>query len=204
MDEIRIGYFLEDIGHQRFLEAIVLRIVQEFGSVVGLAQPEVLNATGGRGKVFTELQDFLRDVSRQRERPFDLLIVAIDGNCRGYVPIRDEVLAKVSQTGYAGFVACAVPNPHIERWYIADPSALQQVLGVAPNAPRCKCERALYKNALRDAIRQAGIVAPLGGIEYGADIAAVLNLYAVGRSDAGFKHFLDTLREGLAGFTRSR
>jgi hypothetical protein len=61
-----------------------------------------------------------------------------------------------------------------------------------------------YKQALRDAIRQTGIIAPLGGLEYGPDIAEVLGLYGVGKADAGFKHFLDELQAGLVLLARGQ
>ena len=112
----------------------------------------------------------------------------------------------VERSGYGGRVACAVPDPHIERWYLLAPHTLQQVLGVSIvlDVPPYKCERGRYKRALREAIQQAGIIAPLGGIEYGPDVARTLDLYTVGRADPGFKHFVDELREGLSPFVRSQ
>ncbi len=206
MDEIRIGYFLEDIGQERFLTALVSRIAQEMGLALQKLRHEVRNATGGRGVALDELRRFLRDVNHERERPFALLVVAIDGDCLSYRERRDEIRAIVEQSGYPGLVICAVPDPHIERWYLADPCGLQQVLevGSIPEVPTYKCERGRYKQALRDAIRQTGVVAPLGGLEYGPDIAEALDLYAVGKADAGFKHFVDELQAGLAPFARRR
>jgi len=204
VDEIRIGYFLEDIGQERFLTALVNRVAREMGLPSRRLRHEVRNATGGRGAALEELRRFLRDVNHERERPFALLVVAIDGDCRGYRERRDEIRAIVKQSGYLGPVICAVPDPHIERWYLADPRGLQQVLevGNAPEVPTYKCERGRYKQALRDAIRQTGVVAPLGGLEYGPDIAEVLDLYVVGKANAGFKHFLDELQAGLALLAR--
>jgi len=206
VDEIRIGYFLEDIGQEHFLKALVNRVAREKGLPSGRLRHEVRNATGGRGKVMDELRSFLRDVSREREQLFALLVVAIDGDCRSYQERRNEIRAVVDRSGYPGTVVYAVPNPHIERWYLADPHGLQQVLEVSsiPEVPPYKCERGRYKQALRDAIRQTGIVAPLGGLEYGPDIAEVLDLYTVGKVDAGFKHFLDGLRAELAFFIRGQ
>jgi len=202
VDEIRIGYFLEDIGQENFLRTLVGRVAQEMGLAPRRIRHEVRNATGGRGAALSELRRFLRDVSRDRERPFALLVVAIDGDCRGYREVRDEIRTSVEQSGYTGQAICAVPDPHIERWYLADPRGLQRVLDVrtVPDVPAYKCERDRYKRALREAIRQAGVIAPLGGIEYGPDIAEILDLYAVGRADAGFRHFIDELRAGLAPF----
>jgi hypothetical protein len=206
VDEIRIGYFLEDIGQERFLKALVNRVAREMSLPSRRLRHEVRNATGGRGKVMGELRSFLRDVSRERERLFALLVVAIDGDCRGYRERRDEIRDIVEQSGYPGLVICAVPDPHIERWYLADPRGLQQVLEFrnTPEVPPYKCERGRYKQALRDAIRQTDVVAPLGGLEYGPDIADVFDLYAVGKVDAGFKHFLDELRAGLVLFARGQ
>lgn len=206
MAEVEIGYFLEDIGQERFLRALVNRVAREMGLPSRRLRHEVRNATGGRGVVLDELRRFLRDVKHERERPFALLVVAIDGNCRSYRKRRDEIRAIVEQSGYPGLVICAVPNPHIERWYLADPRGLQQVLEVSsiPEVPPYKCERGRYKQALRDAIRQTGIIAPLGGLEYGPDIAEILDLYTVGKADAGFKHFLDELQAELAFFVRGQ
>jgi len=206
VDEIRIGYFLEDIGQERFLEALVNRVAREVGLPSRRLRHEVRNATGGRGVVLDELRRFLRDVNHERECLFTLLVVAIDGDCHGYRERRDEIRTIVEQSGYPGLVICAVPNPHIERWYLADPRGLQQVLEVSsiPEVPSYKCERGRYKQALRDAIRETGIIAPLGGLEYGPDIAEVLDLYTVGKVDAGFKHFLDELQAGLILFARGQ
>lgn len=204
MDEIRIGYFLEDIGQERFLITLVNRIAQRMGLSPRRLRHEVRNATGGRGVVLDELRRFLRDVNHEREHPFALLVVAIDGDCRSYRQRRDEIRAIVEQSSYLGPVICAVADPHIERWYLADPRGLQQVLEISsvPDVPPYKCEHGRYKQALRDAIRQTGIIAPLGGLEYGPDIAEALDLYTVGKVDAGFKHFLDELKAGLALLAR--
>jgi hypothetical protein len=42
----------------------------------------------------------------------------------------------------------------------------------------------------------------LGGAEYGADVARALDLYAVGRVDAGFRHFVDDLRVAFSPLVR--
>lgn len=206
MDEIRIGYFLEDIAQERFVKALVNRVAEKMGLHVASLRHEVRNATGGRGNALDELQRFLRDVRRESERPFDVLVVAIDGDCCSYRERRDQIRAIVEQSGYPGSVICAVPDPYIERWYLADPGALHKVFGVhrIGKVPTYKCEPGCYKQALGDAIRRAGVVAPLGGSEYGPGIAKVLDLYVVGKENAGFKHFVDDLREALAASVRGQ
>jgi len=202
--EIRLGYFLEDVGQEAFLVALVERIAKEEGLACDDLHHDRRSTTGGRGTTVSELRRFLLDVRRGYERPFDLLVVAIDGNCQGYVDKRNELDHTVAQTRYPGKVVCAIPDPHIERWYLIDTHALRKVIGpeIHPDVPTYKCERQRYKNALRQAFIQAGIIAPLGGIEYGREVAATLDLYAVGKADAGFRHFVDELRTALNLFAR--
>jgi len=202
--EIRLAYFLEDVGQEAFLIALVERIAEGVGVTIDSLHHDPRSTVGGKGTAISELRRFLRDVRRERERAFDVLIVAIDGNCQGYAEKRDEILQIVKQTGYPGRVVCAIPNPHIERWYLADAQCLRRVIGaeIQSETPVYKCERGRYKRALREAFRQAGIVVPLGGAEYGPEIATALDLYTVGKTDAGFKHFVDELRVALKSFVR--
>jgi hypothetical protein len=197
--EITIGYFLEDIGQENFLIALVERVVQERGLSPDRVHHEVRNATGGQGKALSELRRFLQDVSREREQPFDLLVIAIDGNCQSYSKQRKKIREIVKRSGYLGSTVYAIPDPHIERWYLADSSGFRQALNtdIAPEVPPYKCERGRYKQALRQAVRWTGIVAPLGGLEYGPDIARLLDLYTAGKVDTGFKHFVDELQATL-------
>lgn len=189
--QIYICYFLEDIAQEGFLKALVSRLLKEKGIPPDCLLHDVRNASGGRGKALGELRRFLMDISRQP----DVLVVAIDGDCRGYREMREEIQRTVKQAEYPGPVACAVPDPHMERWYLADPDAFQRVLSVRPECPAYKCERDRYKQALKEALRQAGIVAPLGGVEYGEEIAWSMDIFQVGKADRGFKHFVDDLYE---------
>ena len=47
MDEIYVGYFLEDIGQENFLKSLVERVAQEIGLTSQEVRHEVRNATGG-------------------------------------------------------------------------------------------------------------------------------------------------------------
>ena len=202
MAEIRIGYFVEDIRHESFVKSLVARIAGEMGLPPETLRPTVWNATGGRGAVLRSLERFLRDVSGESQSPLDVLIVAIDGNCSTYLEQRRLIDEAAQRSGYPRKAVCAVPDPHIERWYLADPDGFQRALGAAnvPPLPAYKCERGVYKQALRQAIGQVGVVPPLGGAEYGADIAETLDLFAAGKADSGLKHFVRDLRAALAPF----
>lgn len=200
MGSIHIGYFLEDIAQQRFICALVERVASGLGLSPTELCHDVRNATGGEGQTISSLRAFLRRWGRTPDASFDLLVVAIDGNCRTYSRQRAEIVRLMSQANYRGAFACAVPNPHVERWYIADPIGFQQAVAGPgpPSVPRYKCERARYKKALSDALREAGLEAPLGGAEYGDEIAQQIDLQRAGRSDTSFKHFRDDVRQALA------
>lgn len=111
MVKLNIGYFLEDIGHENFVKGLVIRVALEMGFASDDLNHDVRNATGGKGLAMTELRRFLRDVKRGRAFPFDVLVVAIDGNCQRYQKKRDEIKGIVEQTNYPGALVCAVPDP---------------------------------------------------------------------------------------------
>lgn len=200
MAEIRVGYFLEDVAHEKFVTALVRRVAVEAGLATDELHSIVYNASGGKGQVMHELQRFLRDVQRELVPPTPILIVTIDGNCRGYVDKRNEIGQLADRYCYRGKLVCAIPDPHIERWYIADPGALQQVLQARtrPEAPAYKCERGRYKRALLDVFADVGVRPLLGGAEYGSDIVAAMDLYAAQRADSALKHFVDQLKDAFS------
>ena len=186
MAEIVLGYFLEDIAHAWFLQTLIERIATEQNIPRIALRHELRNVTGGAGTALSELRAFVRDVQRSQAYTFDVLIVAIDSNCHRYVERRNQIQHVIEQSRYPGSVVFAIPDPHIERWYLEDARALQQVLqsDVLPQVPAYKCERDLYKQALRQALKEAGVIALLGGAEYGDDIANAIDLYKLSRSQS--------------------
>jgi hypothetical protein len=191
-DKCVVICFFEDIAQEKFIKAIVKRASQEVGKNV---QVKVRSATRG-SRVWNEFELYLKDIKRGLEPMPDILVVVIDSDCKG----RNVVVNRIKQLakGY-GFpvdrVVCAVPEPHIERWYIEDQSALKRVISeVNVQKVGYKCERDRYKRALEDAIRKAGVEPLLGGAEYGDEIASCLD---PGRLDKSFKEFWDELRRVL-------
>ncbi len=203
MGKISLCYFLEDIAHEKFLRALVTRIARDRGIEPSLLDHEVRNATGGRGKALAEFAQFLRESPALQ---CHILIVAIDANCQGYQERRGEILRLVKQPEVRWQVVCAVPDPHIERWYLSDPTALPRALGSfykgraqEVTLPPYKCRRGWYKQALRRAIEEnAGFVPPLGGTEYGQEIAEAMDLYRACKEDRTLKNFVDDLKEAFA------
>jgi len=203
MASLRVGYFLEDIAHEKFIAALVRRVGQEAGLASEALEHVVYNASGGKGRTMTELRRFLRDAERGIVPPTPVLVVAIDGNCQGYTEKHNEIRRVAGDYGYAGQLVCAIPDPHIERWYMADPGGLQQAIGagVRPVPPAYKCERGRYKQAILGVFADVGIKPLLGGAEYGNDVVKAMDLYAAQQADPALKHFVDHLKEALSPFS---
>ncbi len=143
-----------------------------------------------------------RDAVKRQQRGARLVTVAIDGNCVTWAARRKEIRhAAGGELRDRLVVAC--PNPHIERWYLADPASFRDVVGRGPGAvPEDKCERGLYKRLLFLAVREAGHVSRLGGLEFAEDLAFAMDLYRAGKNDPSLKAFLDDLRAALHGLAR--
>ncbi len=206
MGKLRLGYFLEDIAHEKFIVALVERVGRETGLVTGTWEHIVYNASGGKGRTMAELRHFLRDAQSGIVPPTPVLIVAVDGNCQGYTEKRNEIVRLVEKYEYAGNLVCAIPDPHIERWYMADPEGLQHAIRatVRPVLPAYKCERGLYKQAMMDVFADVGARPLLGGAEYGSDVVKAMNLYAAQQADPALKHFVDDLKAALYPFASDK
>lgn len=187
---MRVAIFVEDAAHASF----IVELVERLATAIGVApELELRNALGGRGAVLTSLRRYVRDLAKGRERFADLLVVAIDGNCQGSQSVRRAVLEIVQGEAYGGEVACAVPNPHVELWYLSDGQAVHRVIGAEgtqPALPARKCEKSRYKRLLREAFLNGGIDPPAGGSEYGEDIARALDLERARRVDDDLDRFL--------------
>ena len=183
----RIVLFVEDYGHEAFINTLVKRLAHAKGIEVKI---ERRSAHGGHGKVITEYQLYLRDL-RRRERLPDLLIAATDANCKGYVERRREI--EETNGEFKNFTICATPDPHIERWLLLDSAAFKSVLGKGCDAPDQKCSKDRYKKLLLEAMQNAGVTPPLGGMEYAEDIVNAMNLQRIEQADASFGKFLKDL-----------
>jgi hypothetical protein len=166
-----IAVFVEDFAHQQFLSTLIYRLAEEFEIVVKL---EWRNTRRGHGAVARELKLFLRDLQLGRGSFPDLVVVATDANCKGFVERRNEMAG--SFTTPSARIVYAIPDPHIERWLMLDSAAFKSVFGRGCDAPDLKCERARYKKKLVDSIRDSGVVPSLGGIEFAEDIVVAMDL----------------------------
>jgi len=185
----RINLFVEDRGHEVFLRTLINRLAQKYTIDV---EPVFSNARGGHGKVMGKLKSYVNDLQNDDDVLPDLLLVAIDGNCKGFLGCKQEI--DVVMKGFQGSVVYAIPDPHIERWLLLDSAAFKKVLGKGCSAPVQKCERDLYKKLLAQAIRNTGVNPPLGGIEYTEDLVNAMDLEYLERVGDALSKLLKELR----------
>lgn len=193
MDELRtVHLFCEDLAHERFLSAVIERIAAEQNIEIHLTTG---NAQGGHGRALTELKTHQRAIIAGGGVP-DLLVVAIDANCGSWAKARGEI-EKIINTDAFPVYAMAIPDPHIERWFIADPQALKAVAEAHVSLTRRKCDRDEYKRVLVSALREAGHPVILGGAEFAKEIVVEMDFFRAGRNEPSLKHFLDEVRGAM-------
>ena len=149
---------------------------------------------GGHGRAITELKTYQHGFEKGIGGSLpDLVVTAIDGNCSSFVESQKSIQGALLGP-FAELTVKATPDPHIERWYLADLEAFQQVVGITPQFEQGKCERDYYKKVLANAVEEAGHPPTLGGIEFARELAEAIDYYRAGKADKSFKHFLDELR----------
>jgi hypothetical protein len=117
----------------------------------------------------------------------DLLVVCVDANCRGQSAAKDQIISSLGNLASRAAIAC--PDPHIERWYMADPVYFEQIVGRRPKLGRKKCERGRYKKILAKTVMDAGQPATLGGLEFAEDLARGMDFYRAGKTDKALRAF---------------
>ncbi len=166
---------------------------------------QVRSAQGGAGRAIAEFRIYQRvlETGLPAGRSPDIVVVAIDGNCATFAKKRAEI-QKVTRDPFRHMIVSACPDPHIERWYLADPNSFHEVVGNRPDVGTEKCERGHYKRLLRDAVTASGHLSTLGGIEFARELARKMNLYRAARRDPSFKAFLSDLSSKLKSLTHRK
>ena len=196
MPNLSVAFFLEDIGQEAIIPPIFKRVASEEGIPPEYLECRVLHSRGGGS--LSAYAKFLKDAKKTRHASANLLVVGSDGNCKGFATRRDQILRKAEGSPFAEVIA-AVPDPHVERWYLLDIPTLQNAAGVhitLPPVPE-KCEKNFYKRLLRQAFDGTEVTPPLGGIEYGERIADQMDFYNAGKQDHGFADFVEKSRAWL-------
>jgi hypothetical protein len=194
--ERRVAFFLEDSAQEAIIPPLFRRLAADEGFAPDDIVVQVLSARGGGS--LTAFRKFLKDARQRGHLNADLLIVGVDANCKGFADRRDLVLRAAAKSPYPEIIT-AIPDPHVERWYLLDVPALSQAVGspIAASAPAYKCEKDHYKTLLRQAFADTGIAPPLGGLEYGPDVAQHMDLYAAAKQDHGLNDYVEKTRAWL-------
>jgi hypothetical protein len=190
-----LDLFAEDQGHEEVVGAIVCRVAKEEGFDI---QIRVRRARGGHGRVINELKLYQKSVLGgvvNLTLP-DILVVAIDANCKKHAAARREI-EEALDARIKPLAAIACPNPHIERWCLVDPPSFNAIVGIEPILPRRKCAKDAYKSLLSDTVRKAGHVPTLGGIEFASELVIGMDLFRASRNDKSLKSFVEELRARL-------
>lgn len=194
-DPLVLDLFVEDHAHKAFLEPLVKRMVREETTID--PKVNVRTARGGHGRAIEEFKSYQKLLlhGALAARP-DLLVVCIDGNCSTFAKKRNEI-HQALLPGLTTPVVAACPDPHVERWYLADVQAFHHAVGYQPVLGKKKCARDHYKKVLVEAIREASHLPTLGGIEFGYELVERISWYRAGRADRSLKAFVDDFRSAL-------
>ena len=197
-----VEFFVEDHAHEQLLLPLVERVARE--EQVGL-RCQVRNSRGGHGQAMKSFERYqvLSAKGRVGSELPALLVVAIDGNCSSFREARGHI-RRATRDAFAHMLVTACPDPHIERWYLADPQSFQTVVGTQPKGSRRKCARDHYKEMLATAVATAGHPPTLGGVEFGRELADAMDLFRAGKNDSSLRAFVSELREGLRRASESR
>jgi hypothetical protein len=188
-DIITIDLFVEDHAHELFLDALVRRLAHDEGLDIEIY---TRSARGGHGRALDELDNYRKLLEKGLTRLPTIIIVAIDANCKDFQQAHNEIEKHL--TGHLQnrtIIAC--PDPHIERWYIADPVSFCDTIGSQPRIERIKCQRGRYKRILAEAIQSAGHISTLGGIEFALEIVQAMDLYRVSKAEPSLGIFITDL-----------
>lgn len=197
---VPIDLFVEDHAHEALLVPLIRRIASEEGVDVVL---RVRSARGGHGRAIEEFRVYQRLLEKGAilNSPPALIVVGIDGNCVTFAKKRCEIQG-ATQTAFRDRAVAACPDPHIERWFLADPESFHEVVGHRPTVGSKKCARDHYKQLLGQAVRDGGHPTTLGGIEFADELVDRMDLYRAGKADGSFKAFVEDLRAKLRGMVR--
>ena len=201
-DRIIVDLFVEDRAHEELLKPLMARVADKLAAELRL---RVRSGRGGHARAISEFKLYQRIAERDQaeNEPADLVVVAIDGNCSTFTKARNAIRESAAEAIRDQLVV-ACPDPHVERWYIADPQSFETIVGRRPTVSIHKCARGYYKEVLTTTIEAAGHPPTLGGIEFATELVAGMDLYRAGRNDPSLGAFLTDLRAKLRTLLRQR
>jgi hypothetical protein len=104
---MRIALFQEDVGHERFIGALIKRLADEVGVSVQL---ELRNARGGASQLDQQFVQFLND-NVALDQQLNLVVVIRDTDCVGVERIKTRYSGLARDSRYSGDVVIGAPEP---------------------------------------------------------------------------------------------
>ncbi len=199
VEEVIVLYFVEDPAQESFITTVIRRIAAGEGIP---AQRVSLSgwAVQDGSKAIAEFRHFVQEAGDDLWASADIFVVGFDANREGVSERRKQLrmITKPLDIALQDRIAFAVPDPHIERWYLEDQQAFNSVFGPgsAPAMPSYRTDKDYYKLLLHDAIARTGHDSLLGVSAYGEDIALAVK-FDVLSNDRGFKLFRKDLRRAF-------
>ena len=198
---IRGLLFLEDRAQEQFVVSLIQKLLSNYRL---LFRPDIRSSTGG-ASVWGHLRQFAQDLRAEDHavEMIDMLVVAVDGNCKGFPAVANSIADIIQPTGLLDKSILCVPEPHIEKWYLLDLRALRKTIDtrVSVRVPAHKCERDYYKALLGRAVAKGGSL--LGGPEYGSEIASRMDIARACRLDGSFAAFVEQVCRRAASFKKT-
>jgi len=196
--KIRVLYFLEDRAQEGFIKSLVKKVAKEESIPDGYLYHDIRSARGG-SRIINEFRKFLSNIEKMDISELDIiLIVSLDGNCKGYNERVKQLDKYIKEDNpFKNKVIYAIPDPHIERWYLMDQKALKSGIGLVkvPKLPPYKCKKSYYKQLLNNTLKESNVTSLLSGAEYAERIVdCIEKLEVLSRQDVGFKIFIKDLR----------
>jgi hypothetical protein len=193
VDKLKVLIFVGDVAQENLIKALFVRVARESG--LDLSRLEVQSPYSRGGGSIMALKDYINDYGM--ETAADCFVLGSDGNCNGFVEKRKMLEKNLKKSNALDRTILAIPDPHIERWYLIDSSALSYAVGcpVGNYSPKQKCDKGHYKNLLREAIQSVGVEPLQGGAEYGSEVGTNIDIFKASREDSGFKFFIQQVKD---------
>lgn len=183
-----VDLFVEDHAQEEFLKFLLQRLADERGKQLDV---RVRSARGGHGKALTEFEKYQKASAKGfagLTMPH-FVVVGRDSNCSRPNDAR-KAIHENTEPAFQHRVLVACPDPHVERWYLADPQTFAEVVGSPPKLGKRKCEHELYKKLLSKAVRDAGHPPTLGGIEFARELVQQMDLYRAAKNESTLGQFV--------------
>jgi hypothetical protein len=187
----RIHLFCEDVAQESWARAIVERVAREEEVEVTI---RTVSAKLGIPRLKHELRAYSATARETAGLP-DLLVVLVDANTVGRAARLEEVVGSV-ELGAFPHAAVGIPDPCIERWFLADPSSFAQRFS-SPERPATPSDCESWKRELEAALLRAEEIVVGGGAEFADEIVEVMDFFRAGKESPTLKTFVEDVRGAI-------